>query len=134
MLWRHFLASPFARSSFFSSTTPCEFWLAQLFLSVSSSLAPSVSNSSLPSSSDHFSRHLPSSPDPSACYFFLWGYLKSKVLETHPADLHNLKQRSSDAFIVIPPAMLLRVMENFLKLVHRCINLDCQLMGVILKT
>ena len=41
----------------------------------------------------------------SLCLLFLFmGYLKSKVLETHPADLHNLKQRSSDAFIVIPPA------------------------------
>jgi hypothetical protein len=36
---------------FFSSTTPCEFWLAQLFLSIVSSLAPSFSNFSLPSSS-----------------------------------------------------------------------------------
>jgi hypothetical protein len=44
---------------FFSSTTPCEFWLAQLFLSIASSLAPFVSSSALPSSSNHFSRHLP---------------------------------------------------------------------------
>jgi hypothetical protein len=34
---------------FFSSTTLYEFWLAQLFLSIVSSLAPSVSSSSLPS-------------------------------------------------------------------------------------
>jgi hypothetical protein len=34
---------------FFSSTTFYEFWLAQLFLSIVSSLAPSVSSSSLPS-------------------------------------------------------------------------------------
>jgi hypothetical protein len=34
---------------FFSSTTPYEFWLAQLFLSIPSSLAPSVSSSSFPS-------------------------------------------------------------------------------------
>jgi hypothetical protein len=38
---------------FFSSTTPCEFRLAQLFLSIASSLAPSVSSSSHPSSSHH---------------------------------------------------------------------------------
>jgi hypothetical protein len=36
-----------------------EFWLAQLFLSIVSSLAPSVSSSSLPSFSGHFSRRLP---------------------------------------------------------------------------
>jgi hypothetical protein len=34
---------------FFSSTTLYEFWLAELFLSLVSSLAPSVSSSSLPS-------------------------------------------------------------------------------------
>jgi hypothetical protein len=44
---------------FFSSTTLYEFWLAQLFSSIVSSLAPSVSSSSLPSFSGHFSRRLP---------------------------------------------------------------------------
>jgi hypothetical protein len=44
---------------FFTSTTLYEFWLAQLFLSVVSSLAPSVSNTSLPSFSGHFSLRLP---------------------------------------------------------------------------
>jgi hypothetical protein len=43
---------------FFSSTTLYEFWLAQLFLSIISSLAPSVSSSSLPSFSGNFSRRL----------------------------------------------------------------------------
>jgi hypothetical protein len=43
----------------FSSTTLYEFWLAQLFLYIVSSLAPSASNSSLPTSTGHFSRHLP---------------------------------------------------------------------------
>ena len=44
---------------FFSSTTLYEFWLAQLFRSIASSLVLSVSSSSLPSFSDHFSRRLP---------------------------------------------------------------------------
>jgi hypothetical protein len=44
---------------FFSSTTLYEFWLAQLFLSIVFSLVPSVSSSSLPSFSGHFSRRLP---------------------------------------------------------------------------
>jgi hypothetical protein len=44
---------------FFISTTLYEFWLAQLFSSNVSSLARSVSNSSLPSFSGHFSRRLP---------------------------------------------------------------------------
>ena len=45
--------------SFFSSTTLCEFWLAQLFLSIASSPASFVSNCSPPSSSNHSSHRLP---------------------------------------------------------------------------
>ena len=44
---------------FFSSTTLCEFWLAQLFLSISSSAVSFVSNYSLPSSSSHSSHRVP---------------------------------------------------------------------------
>jgi len=44
---------------FFSSTTLYEFWLAQLFLSISSSPASFVSNYSLPSSSCHSSHRPP---------------------------------------------------------------------------
>ena len=50
-------ASFFASS--FSSTALCDFWLAQLFLSVASSPASFVSNWSLPSSSSHSSHRLP---------------------------------------------------------------------------
>jgi hypothetical protein len=53
------------------------------------------------------------SPDLSACDFFSWSYLKSKVIQVRPADLHNLKLRISDEINAIPPAMLLRVMESF---------------------
>ena len=44
---------------FFSSTNLCEFWLAQLFLSISSSPASFVSNYSLPPTSNHSSHRLP---------------------------------------------------------------------------
>ena len=44
---------------FFSSTSLYDFWLAQLFSSIASSFALSVSTSSLPSFSDHFSRRFP---------------------------------------------------------------------------
>jgi hypothetical protein len=32
----------------------------------------------------------------SACDFFLWSHLKSKVFQTRPADFNNLKQRISE--------------------------------------
>ena len=44
---------------FFSSTTLCEFCLAQIFLSISSSPVSFVSNCSLPSSSNHSSHRPP---------------------------------------------------------------------------
>jgi len=44
---------------FFSSTILYEFWLAQLFLSIVSSPAPSVSNFSLPYFPDRSSHHPP---------------------------------------------------------------------------
>jgi hypothetical protein len=59
------------------------------------------------------------SPDLSACVFFLWGYLKSKVFQTRPADLINLKQRISERINAISPAMLLRVMESVMNLTHQ---------------
>jgi len=46
-------------SSSFSSTTLCECWLAQLFLSIAFSPASFVSNYSRPSSSNHSSHCLP---------------------------------------------------------------------------
>jgi hypothetical protein len=75
-----------------------------------------------------------SSPDLSACDFFSWGYLKSKVFQARPADLHNLKHSASDEISAIPPAMLLRVMESVLNGVHQCISLDGRhLKGVMFK-
>jgi hypothetical protein len=35
----------------------------------------------------------PRSPDLSACYFFLWGYVKSRIFATRIPDLQALKAR-----------------------------------------
>jgi hypothetical protein len=51
--------------------------------------------------------------------FSLLGFLKSKVFQTRPADLHNLKQRIYDEINVIPPAMVFCVMESILNRVHQ---------------
>ena len=45
-------------------------------------------------------------PDLSACDFFLWGYLKSKVYEKKPRTTVNLKQNIRDEVAAISPAML----------------------------
>ena len=56
VVWMSLVPPPFF---FFISTTLCEFWLAQLFLYISSSPASFVSNCSPPSSSNHSSHRPP---------------------------------------------------------------------------
>jgi hypothetical protein len=53
------------------------------------------------------------SPDLSACDFFLWGYLKSRVFATCIPDLQTLKARIQDAAEAITNRMLTSVMDNF---------------------
>ena len=49
----------------------------------------------------HYDRRI--SPPP---YFFLWGYVKDKVLSTPVPDIKNLKARITDAFATITEDML----------------------------
>jgi len=65
-------------------------------------------------------------PDLSAYDFFLQGYLKSKMFQTHPEDLNNLKQRISVEINDISSAMLLCTTESVMNRPHQCINLDGQ--------
>jgi hypothetical protein len=53
--------------------------------------------------------------DLSAGGLFLLGFLESEVLETRPAEIHNLKQGISDEINAIPPAMLFRKWIFFFK-------------------
>jgi hypothetical protein len=48
-------------------------------------------------------------------YFFLGGYLKSKVCEKKPRTMVDLKQNIKEEVAVISPNMLQRVMQNFRK-------------------
>jgi len=48
----------------------------------------------------------PRSPDITPLNFFLWGYVKDKVLSTPVPDITNLKARLTDAFATITEDML----------------------------
>jgi hypothetical protein len=52
------------------------------------------------------------SPDLPACAYFLWGYLKSKVLISKPPTVEELKQRLKEEIAAIPGQITRRVMEN----------------------
>jgi hypothetical protein len=52
------------------------------------------------------------SPDLSACDYFLWGYLKSKLLISKPTTTEELKQGIKEEVSAIPEQMTHQVMEN----------------------
>lgn len=60
------------------------------------------------------------SPDLSACDFFLWGYLKSKVFSNGPQTLNQLKHNIRTEINAIPIEMLERVMENLQVRLQEC--------------
>src|SRR5215469_12220597 len=55
----------------------------------------------------------PRSPDLSACDFFLWGYLKSKVYVRKPRTVDDLKVSIREETATVPQEMLVNVMQNF---------------------
>ena len=55
----------------------------------------------------------PRSPDLSACNFFLWGYLKSKVYVRKPRTVDDLKVSIPKETATVPQEMLVNVMHNF---------------------
>lgn len=61
------------------------------------------------------------SPDLSACDFFLWGYLKSKVFEQRPNTLDELKRNIRREIARIPQQMLRDVMNSFHRRLDECL-------------
>ena len=52
------------------------------------------------------------SPDLTACDYFLWGFLKSKVYVTMPRNVNELKHRISEEIRAIQPDLIQKVMRN----------------------
>ena len=55
-------------------------------------------------------------------FFFVWGYLKSKVCGTRPTDVHALKENIRKEIANLSEETLQAVMRSFLTRVHLCIE------------
>ena len=55
-------------------------------------------------------------------YFFLWGYLKSKLYEKKPRTAVDFKQNIREEVASVSPNMLQRVMQNFQKRLGECVD------------
>jgi len=56
----------------------------------------------------------------SACDFFLWGYLKSKVFVRKPRT--DLKVSIREEIATVPQEMLVNVMQNFEERLWTCVR------------
>ena len=64
----------------------------------------------------------PRSPDLSACDFFLWGYLKSKIYVRKPRTVDDLKVSIREEIAIVPQEMLVNVMQNFEERLRTCVR------------
>lgn len=55
----------------------------------------------------------PRSPDLTPCDFFLWGFIKSRVYQTDPININELKERIRRAFTEVTPEMLENTFNSF---------------------
>ena len=58
----------------------------------------------------------------SACDFFLWGYLRSKVYVRKPRTVDDLKVSIREEFATVPQEMLVNVMQNFEERLRTCVR------------
>jgi len=57
----------------------------------------------------------------SACDFFLWSYLKSKVYVRKPRTVDDLKVSIREEIANVPREMLVNVMQNFEEKLRTCV-------------
>ena len=58
----------------------------------------------------------------SACDFFLWGYLKSKVYVRKPRTIDDMKVSISEEIATVRHEMLVNVMQNFEERLRTCVR------------
>ena len=58
----------------------------------------------------------------SACDFFLWGYLKSKVYVRKPRRVDDLKVSIREEIATVPQEMLVNVMQNLEERLRTCVR------------
>ena len=67
----------------------------------------------------------------SACYFFLWGHLKSKVYVRKPCTVGDLKVSIREEIANAPQEMLVNVMQNFEEGLRTCVRQGRHLSDII---
>ena len=58
----------------------------------------------------------------SACDFFFWGYLSSKVYVRKPRTVDDLKVSIREEIATVPQEMLVNVMQNFEERLRTCVR------------
>jgi hypothetical protein len=58
----------------------------------------------------------------SACDFFLWGYLKSKVYVRKPRRVDDLKFSIREEIATVPQEILVNVVQNFEERLLTCVR------------
>src|SRR5215467_11024129 len=66
----------------------------------------------------------PRSPDLSPLDFFLWGYVKDKVMLHPPTTREDMKERIRDACATVTPEMLTNVRNNVLIRAQKCLEVN----------
>jgi len=64
----------------------------------------------------------PRSPDLSACDFFLWGHLKSKIYVRKPRTVDDVKVSIREEIATVPQEMLVNVMQKFEERLRTCVR------------
>jgi len=69
----------------------------------------------------------------SACNFFLWGYLKSKVYVQKSRTVDDLKVSICEVTATVPQEMLVNVMQNFEERLRTCVRQGRHLSDIIFR-
>jgi len=70
----------------------------------------------------------------SACDFFLWGYLKSRVYVRKPRTVDYPKVFIREETATVPQEMLVNVMQNFEERLRTCVRQEgCHLSDIIFR-
>ena len=69
----------------------------------------------------------------SACDFFLWGYLKSRVYVRKPRTVDDLKVSIREEIATVPQEMLVNVMQNFEERLRTCVRQGRHISDIIFR-
>jgi len=69
-----------------------------------------------------------------ACDFFLWGYLKSKVYVRKPCTFDDMEVSIREEIATVPQDMLVNVMQNSKERLRTCVRqVGCHLSDIIFR-